>query len=221
MLTFRQIISDIIDDLKAINLDDRLSYRFIKSKFSSEMSYFLRLEAKSREFAKLQNLWKPIHCIELIPVSLGECGFVDECSVLMRSKDKIPEAFSTNYGLLLKILTIDGKSTIPLIANSSEYKDYVNRRWFKNKSVSYIEDGYLYLPDTMLEKVKVLIVPVNPYEVEKANGSTGCNFALDVEVPYPEYLITLAKRQVLQELSGVTKRVVEDEKGDDNTNKKI
>jgi hypothetical protein len=218
MLTYRQIVSDIVDDVKAINLDDRLSYRFIKSKFSSELSYFLRLEAKSREFAKLQNLWKPINCVRLQEVDPQICAFADVCATLSRSVDKIPEAFGTNYGLLLKVLTADGKQTIPLVANSSEYKDFVTRRWGGDKIACYLEDGYLFIPNTLVDSVKILLVPVDPFKVDKANGAVGCKFALDREVPYPEYLVTLAKRQVLQELLGGTKRVVEDEKGNDNTN---
>lgn len=218
MLTFRQVISDIIDDLKAVNLDDRISYRFIVSKFNSEIGYFLRLEAKSREFAKLQNLWKPIKCFKLKEVGLGECSIVDQCTTLLRSEEKVPKVFDTNYGLLLKVLTADGRTSIPLIANSSEAADYTNRRWGKVQNLCYLEDDYLYFPDSTLESIKLLLIPMDPYEVDKANGSTGCSFPLDAEIPYPKYLVTLAKREVLNQLAGITKRVVEDEKGDENTN---
>jgi hypothetical protein len=218
MLTFRQVISDIIDDLKAVNLDDRISYRFIGSKFNNEIAYFLRLEAKSREFAKLQNLWKPVNCLKLKEVNLGECNAIESCNTLLRSEDKIPKVFDTNYGLLIKVLTVDGRRTIPLIANSSEAEDYNNRRWGKAKDICYLENNYLYFPDSSLEAVKLLLIPMDPYEVDKANGAIGCTFPLDAELPYPKYLVTLAKREVLNQLSGITKRVVEDEKGDENTN---
>jgi hypothetical protein len=41
---------------------------------------------------------------------------------------------------------------------------------------------------------------------------------LDSEINYPDYLITLAKQETLKEISSVYKRVVEDEKGDNNSN---
>lgn len=222
MITLRKIISEIIDDLKGINLDDRISYRFIANKFFGKIEYFLRLEAKSREFAKSQNLWQSINCIELKDVDLTSCNFIDECSILKRSVDTIPEAFATNYGLLLKILTIDGKQTFKLVANSSELKDYKNRRWgTKDLKVVYLENNYLFVPDLDIDNVKVLLIPKNPYDVDKANGLlTDCSSPLDAQISYPPYLVTLAKKEVLQELAGVYKHIVEDEKGDDDTNQK-
>lgn len=220
MPTYRQVASDIIDNCRSNNLDDRLSYRFVISSFNSEISYFLRLEAKSREFLKLQNLWKSIKCIELISANANDCHVIDNCKTLLRSKYKIPEAFGTSYGLLIKIFTIAGDK-IQLIADSGDYNSYASRRWKQVSEVAYIEDGYLYLVNSTLENVKILLVPINPYDVEKANGTDNCKFALDFDIPYPEYLITLAKRQVTQSIAGITKRVVEDEKGDDNTNQKV
>lgn len=219
-MTLRDIASELITDIKGITLDDNTSYRYVISKFESKMKYFIRLEFRSREFAKMQNLWQPIHRIQLQKVEANPCGYIDSCKILMRSENKLPESISTNYGLLLKILTIDGRDTFTILNNSSEYKDYISRRWGKVSKIAYVEDDYLYVVDQEIDAVKALIVTMKQYDLDKCNSksTTKCTFPLDVKVVYPEYLITLAKKEVLNEISGVYKRMVEDEKGDDNTN---
>lgn len=221
MTTLRSIVSDLATDVKAINLDDRISYRFLLNKFNSKLNYFLRLEAKSREFAKLQSIWKPIDCIKLEQVDISKCSYIDNCKLLKRSVNEIPEAFATNYGLLIKILTIDGLQEFKLISNSSEYKDYINRRWSKKLKPVYIENKYLFVPDLDISSVKILIIPINPFEVDKANGNlTACSSPLDATIGYPEYLITLAKTEVLKELLP-ERNIVQDAKPNDNTNEKV
>lgn len=220
MPTLRQIVSELATDVKATNLDDRVSFRYLASKFNSKLDYFLRLEFKSREFAKSQNIWQPIACVELEEVNSGACGFIDKCTLLKRSVCKIPTAYSTNYGLLLKVLTIDGREAFKLINNSSDYKDYITRRWAGNLKPVFLENKYLYVPDLDIQAVKLLIIAKNLFELDLCKGAlTNCSNPLDAEVPYPDYLITLAKKEVYNEILNRT-NVREDEKGDDNTNQK-
>lgn len=218
--TLRQVLSELVTDIKAVNLDDRVSFRYLDSKFKSKVEYFLRLEAKSREILKDFSIWKPINCIDLIDVASNACNVTDICFTLKRSKDKIPEAYNTNYGQLIKVLTIDGINEFKPI-KSNEYGDYINREYIRNKYVYWMEDQYIYIPNTTIETIKSLIIPKNPIEVDKLNcEASACASPLDAVLSYPDYLITLAKKEVLNELLGAYKRVIEDEKGDDNTNVK-
>lgn len=216
----REILSSLATDVKAINLDDRISFRFLNTKFNDKISYFLRQEAKSREIFKDFSLWKSINCIDLIDVNSNACGFIDECKTLKRSEKQIPEAFNTNWGQLIKILTLSEDIEFKGI-RSSELSDYLNREYSKPTSVYWLQDQYIYIPNTNLETVKGLIIPKDASAVDKFNCDLSqCASPLDGIVSYPDYLITLAKQEVLKELSGVYKRTIEDEKGDDNTNSK-
>ena len=213
----KQILSSLATDVKAVNLDDRVSFRFLHTKFNDKIGYFLRLEAKSREILKDTTLWRSLDFIELIDVDdrLG----LNDCFTLKRSKKKLPEAFNTNYGQLIKIFTLDHNIELKLI-KASDYGDYTKRQYRSAKTfAAYIENGYLYIPNVTWQAVKGLIIAKNPIEVDKFNGTVSkCASPLDGEVAYPDYLIALAKREVLNELAGAYKRIVEDEKGDDNTN---
>lgn len=214
------ILSELATDVRSLSLDDRISFRYLHQKFNSKIEYFLRQEARSREIFKDVSLWKPINYIELIDVNNNVCGFIDNCNSLKRSKFKIPEAFNTNYGLLIKILTLDGLSELKLI-NSADYSSYTKREYNTNKLVYWIHDGYIYIPNTILEAVKGLIMPKDASAIDKLNGVISkCSSPLDGIVTYPDFLITIAKQEVLKEISDVYKRTVEDERGDDNTNSK-
>ena len=178
MPTLRNILSTLGADVKALNLDDRISYRYLASKFYNKIDYYLRLEARSREIYSDLSSWKVIQCVTMEEVPLTTCGNIESCSAVYRSKIKIPEVFKSNYGLIIKVFSIDG---------SREFK---------------------------------LIIPKNASEVDKINGTLDkCSSPLDGEVSFPDYLVTLALKDVFTELAG-RGGIVEDEKGDDNTNKK-
>lgn len=216
--TVREIVSELATDIRAMNLDDRVSFRYLYSKFKGKVEYFLRLESKSREILKDVNVWKTISCVELEDVNNNTCGYIDNCSSLKRSKIKLPKAMNSSYGPIIKVFTIDGRTELS-ITKSSEYTDYTNREYSSKKIAYWIEDQYLYIPNTTIQAVKVMLIPENEAEVDALNNSTGgCTSALDATVSYPDYIITLAKQEVLKEISGVYKQIIEDEKGDNNTN---
>lgn len=219
MQKLKQIISDLATDLKATRLDDRLSNRFLISKFRDKIQNFLRQDARSREILKDNSVWKSISCIKLIDVDPTGCGCGPGCNTLKRTEVKIPEAYNTNYGLLIKVLLIDfSKEFRPIQRN--EYADYINREYSKKIKVYWIEDGYVYIPNVDIEDITVLILAKDPLQVDKLNNAVSqCVSPLEADINYPDYLITLAKKEVLSELVA-EKGIVSDEKGDDNTNRK-
>jgi hypothetical protein len=165
--------------------------------------------------------WLQINCMELIDSPVTACGFIDGCNTLKRTKDKLPDAFDTNYGRLVKVSTLGVNSSELKSINSFDYTDYINRKYKPKNGAYWIQDGYVYIPNTDLEAIKVLIIPKLSYEVDKLNGTANaCARLLDSELNYPDYLITLAKQESLKEVAGGYKRLVDDENGNDNTNQK-
>lgn len=218
MQTLRQICSDLATDIKSLNLDDRLSFRYLANKFKDKIAYFLRQEARSREIVKAMGAWKTLDCIELEDAPKACCPDVPELVNLRRSIKEIPEAYNTNYGVLIKVLTIGGKELKHI--NSFDYNDYINREYAANKEVFWLQDKRIYIPNSCLDLVTGVILAKDPLEVDKFNGKTSaCVSPLDGQIDYTDYLIMLAKTEVLRDL-GIGKTVVEDEKGDDNTNRK-
>lgn len=218
--TLRTIVSELASDVKSFNLDDRISFRYLANKFKDKIAYFLRIESKTREIFKDYSVWVTINCVELEEVASNCCGFIDKCSTLKRTKIKIPKSYSTIYGPIIKIFTVDRSKEFKFIY-SGQYKDYITRQYNTHKEVFWIEDNYIFVPNSSIDKIIVMLLPDNPIEVEILNGcKDDCLSPLDGIITYPDYLITLAKQEALKEISGIYKREIEDEKGDDNTNRK-
>lgn len=213
----RNILSELSTDVRALNIDDYISFRYLHDKFISKVEYFLRLESKSREIFGDISGWKSV-CIDLIDANYSDCGIsYNTCNTLKRSKDKITDLFDSAYGKTVMIFDINGINKFNGIS-SKDYKDYKTREYKKvNNIVYWFLDDYLYIPDTELESVRAFILQKGTTSANDTHKNK-CNLILDTEVEYPDYLITLAKKEALNEIAGIYKRMVEDEKGDNNTN---
>lgn len=220
MPTLKKIVSDLSDDIKALNIDDRFSYRFLASKFKDKIQVFIRQDARSRELLKESNIWKPINCVNLTDANTIDCDCIeDDCQLIKKSVIQIPDAYSTTYGNLIKVFTLDGTQEYKEI-HAYQHPDKATREYGSGKYF-WLENGYLFIPNVSYKAVKVLIIAKSPQQIDIINGTVSkCSTPLDEELNYPAYLITVAKTEVLKELSGVTARVVPDEKPNENQNLK-
>lgn len=217
--TLRQVLSDLSSDINALNIDDRKSFRWLASKFKDKVQVFIRQDARSRELVRDSNIWKPINCVKLDEIKAIDCCDIEDAGTFRQSKVKIPEAYSTSYGNLVKVFTLNGSVEFKEI-KSFEYKDFVNREYGSGKYFWFV-GRKIIIPDSTVESVKVLIIAKNPLDVDLLNNDCNkCKSILDAELNYPDYLISAAKQAVLQELSGVTARIVPDEKPNENLNEK-
>ncbi len=216
----RQVLSDLSSDINALNIDDRKSFRFLASKFRDKIQVFIRQDMRAREMLRESNIWKPIRYVDLELIDAIDCCIGDtEDLTISRSKIKIPEAYSTTYGNLIKVFTLDEQQEYKEI-KGYQYKEQQARE-YGNGKYFWLENGYLFIPATTIKKVKVLIVAKNPLEVDIINkDKSPCTSPLDAELNYPAYLITVAKQEVLKELAGITTKVVPDEKPNENENEK-
>lgn len=213
MVTYRSICSDIQSELKANNIDDRFSFRFLSSRIKDKIKNFVKQDADNRRFSKLSELWRPFPPIQMIEVLNIDYPIVTpNCKTLMKSKKKLPKTYSSNYGKLLRIFNISGEREYTLISKI-DYVDIQNRE-YRDKRIKYawIEDDYLFIPDSQVEVVKALGFNEETIECDK------CAKPLDTELSIPPYLLDIVKKDIVNELMGSTKRVVVDERPDENSN---
>lgn len=226
-LTNRQIISDITNDLRALNLDDRVSKRYIHNKLRDFAALFIKRDADLRRLFNISDLWTEVQCVEMCPSSLVECCDIDipNCTVIMKSKHKIPETYETFYKEILEVYN-------PVFAKEfkqitpKEYKD-IKLREFQDKRIKYfwLSNGYLIIPDTMIDVVVLRGAFINPADAKKLNScgdndSSSCVGILDQPFVCPDYLLAVVKQETLKDLFNFYKRNVLDEKPNINTNLK-
>lgn len=214
MPTYRSISSDIQSELRANNIDDRYSFRFLTSKIKDKVKNFVKQDADNRRFYKLPELWKPFPPIEMKVVDNTEYALdVPECKTLMKSKKELPKTFSSNYGELIRIFTINGETQYHLTTKIA-YRDIMNRE-FRDKRIKYawIEGGFLYIPDSEVQVVKAMGFN------ESTLSPDGCSKPLDEELSVPPYLLDIVKKDIINELLG-KKNIHVDEKPNLNSNEK-
>ncbi len=221
--TNRQVVSDVIGSLHSVNIDDRISNRFVLSRVKDKVRILIKQDLDSRRLFKITDIWKTIKCFHMKPVDFIECGFdIPHCECVMKSVHKLPKSFDSSYGTLVKVFTINGNKEYNQI-KLGDFKD-IKSREYSNKSVRYfwIDDGYVYIPDSQVEEVLVVILAEYPEEVDKLNDlpESECAKPLDSLFPCPGHLLDIAKTQTITELAQIYKRIPEDAKPDNNSNSK-
>lgn len=204
-MTLRQVCSDILESLSAKNLDDRLSYRYIKNILMDKAAYFVKQDAEMRKLLKLGDLWKKIDCVEMEPVSFSECIEVG-CKTMMRSKEAIPDSYQTGYGYALKVFTVDYMKEYHLIQPMS-YRDLVNRPYKGKTKYYWVEDNHIYTPDSEVESLVVL----GMFKEDARLLDKDCPKPLDSTFSFPDYIITIAKAETVKEILGTRRQIPEDQ----------
>lgn len=212
-MTLRQVCSDILESLSAKNLDDRLSYRYIKNILMDKAAYFVKQDASLRSLFKIGDLWKKVDCVEMEPVDFSDCVSIG-CKTMMKSINPIAETYQTSYGYAIKVFTIDYMKEYHLIQPSS-YRDIVNRPYKGKTKYFWIQDNHIFIPDTEVESVIVL----GMFKEDARLLDTDCPKPLDSTFSFPDYIITIAKTETVKEILGTRRQIPEDQT--QNLNPKI
>ncbi len=213
MQTVREAISDISDGLKALNVDDKFAFRFLANKLQGKIDTFIKQDAEGRTIFNINEIWKPLPCIKLETATYDTCSeFYEYCDIVKKSKKKIPPVFTGRYGNFIKILSLNSSKEFKVI-KSFQYKDIKNREFFnKLDKYCWIEEGYLFIPDSEIEEVRGLGLFKDSLSAEYFNGHCDeCYKPLDAEILVPDYILEIAKTAVVAELFQ-SKRAPVDEK---------
>jgi len=144
----------------------------------------------------------------LIEDDLIKCDKVElrRCQSLMKSKKPLPKLLWSRYGSsIIMITSIDGSKEYQVITQ----KDYLNitqrpnGNKFKGKYAIIYPDNYLYIPDSEIKAVNVLVYTLD----EKADDSSDCTECsacesyYDKEVSVPVKLLDAIIGETIKEVS--------------------
>lgn len=213
------LVSRIQSLLKGTSKDGRIPRRLILKTAESKAKFLISQKLNDRSLYREQNLYQTVSCIELIDQDIIKCPIIEfkSCRNLKRSKLKLPELIHSKYGSSLKEVTsIDGQYSFEPIT-PSQYR-LNKKRTFKTKTdYFYIQDGYLYLPDSEIEIVEIVILTTDLYELEQCSSCSKnkCKSAWDFEFICPDKLLEAVIQETIKELS-LNKQIRED--GNPNLN---
>lgn len=210
MQTNREVISNIRNAMKSVNIDDRLPSAFIYSLLINSAQLFIKRESETRRIYNSPELFKKIECQELIDVDDKKCSSLPiPCKNLKRTKNKIPSSFLSTFGSIMYITDIN--STERLFQTTIENYIYISKREFKSRNDYYwMNDGYIWIPNSNIRWIDVYILPLNINEVDKLNGEK-CKKFLDSECSIPGWMLEDVTRITMEKLGNITKRIPSDE----------
>jgi len=226
-MTNRAIISEITNDIKAYNIDDRVSQRYILNKLRDIAALYIKRENDVFRLYNQQDIWYTINCLEMEPADITKCCDIriDNCKFLMRSVDELPEIFTYKGGAIIReVMSMDGSKNF-LFTTPTAYRDITNRE-FIDKRLKYfwIENNHIIIPDSQVKSIKITAFW---RDISKAKqlGCTNkdentCISPLDEEFQCPVHLLSTVKEQCLNQLLNGFKRVVPDEWGNSDNNMK-
>lgn len=225
--TNRQVISDIVSDLRAVNLDDRVSKRYIHNKLRDFAALFIKRDAELRKIFNISDIWTDVPCVEFCEAPMAECCDIDlpDCKFVMKSHKKLPDTFETFYRELIQIFNPiyakEFKQTTP-----QQYKNIISRE-YKDPRIKYfwLSNGYIIIPDSLVEVATLRLATFNPDEALRMGScydrNNECIALLDQRFVCPDYLISVVKQETLKDLFNFYKRNALDESPNLNTNLRV
>ena len=198
-MTIREFVATIKNNLSSLQLDSKISSEFIYSTAVGIASFFIKRESESRKLFKNTSIFYKLPCVEFQETSLAECGVDLGCRTIMRSKKPLPKLFLSNFGSLIQVFNILRNKDYKEIS-ATQYKN-ISRQKYKPKNTKYfwIENDYLYIPDSEVEILIVLGLFANPEEIINFTGE--CTKVLDFAFPAPDYLLQPIIEQTIKQLS--------------------
>ena len=229
-MTQREFYSDISSMIKAENLTDWISPRFVIHEAKSIVGDYLKKDHDAKKhLARLSEGWFTLPCVKLTEVPVSTCTDVDAnlCQKLMKSINRLPDTYSYSYGDIIKSVGSVNMSNFydpvtPRQWNSIQKREYVN----KNKYYYFFRDGYLFIPIPNKSVLAVEDVIVEAYfkdqyecylfnnEVDNCQycpptQNNDCAKPLDFEFVCPYYLENAVKNELNQKLAKIFRAIKE------------
>lgn len=214
-MTNREIISRVRNTLKEHNADSVLTVKHAFNILITNASLLIKREADKKNIFMMDNLFQPA-CIEMIEVPTITCTCVKlpaGCT-LYRSKERLPKFFELSSGFLYKSITSLDHSIKIILTTPYQY-NLKSKVKFNHEKYAFIEDGYLYTPNSTYPWIKIVGMFIEP--PKSCEKKELCS-KLDAIFPCPDYLIQSVVDMTLKEL-GVFKQIVYDNSEGKNTTK--
>lgn len=205
-IAYGEVVDRIQNSLNSVSKDTFIPRRFILSIFKSKLNFLMAQKFHDKSLFRETNLFKWIECVSMEEIDTVKCGKIElqKCNTTMKSVKKLPEMIWTRYGsTLLMVTNIDGSKEYQVISHSY-YNSLRKRRGFdkfKGKYAILYPDNHLYIPDSTVSIVNVLLYSLD----EKCNDlsdceENNCNSYWDFEVEVSDKVYEAAISETFKEV---------------------
>ena len=206
MTTNGEITSRVVNTLRALSKDNRLSRRYVYNSLKNKAKFFISQKLSDKSLFRESNLFTMLDCFELEPLEVYKCDIIEfrSCKKLMKSKNRLPELIYSKFGAsIIEITSIDGSNSFKPITpqqfrvNKKREGNNIEQKFY------YIKDGYLYIPDSEVQVVSLYLLTLDLYEKEQCSecSDNKCKSFWDFEFPIPDKLLEVVVGETIRELS--------------------
>lgn len=229
MATLRKLVSDVRSMHKLLSTDNLITDRAVASEVRNCTLLLVKRETNLRKLWATDTLFTTIPCLEMTEVPISDCcDYTDPCTVA-RSVERLPRIAQGNYQYLIQgVWSINamggmGKRFKDITIN--RYLNLLKLPYIKNESYYWIVDGYLYISNPLLLKVRIAALfeddlsPEVRYSgkcEEDVTDEEWCMNPLDREYACPGYLEKQVLELTSQKLLSTYFRITEDKTQNNN-----
>ena len=217
MTTNDELVSRVLNGLKLLNKDERVSKRYVLYIAEKNAEYLISQKLRDKSLFRETNIYSSVNCFELEKKDVYSCGILEfhSCNTVMRSKKKLPDLIFSRYGAGIRQVTpIDFMSDEEFYPSTlSQFKrDRRRVRSQENSKSYYIKDGYLYIPEEEVRAISLEVIVVNTFKLSEIDSEfqKGCKSAWEYEFKCPDKLLDAVTQKTIQEVA-VGRQIVVDE----------
>lgn len=207
-MTYREIVSRIQNSLNTLAKDTFIPRRFILSVFKSKAEFLMAQKLYDKTLYRETNLFKWINCVTMVEEDIVKCDKIEfkRCRSLMKSKKKLPKLLWSRYGASIFLITnIDTSKEYKLISQA-DYLNLLNRKnseKFLGKYAILYPDNYLYIPDSEVKSVNVLVYTLDEKadEITDCKECDDCKSYWDTEIEISDKIREVVMQETLKEIT--------------------
>jgi hypothetical protein len=213
--TVREMISDVRQDLHSVNLDEWIPASYIYRKLVDTAGLFLKREADGMRTQLYPDIWVTVDDLEMEESELVGAYQINvpDCTRVMVSKKPLPRIFTTRFGYLANISSIDYSGDY-IQSTPRDYNSKQGRR-YKDPTQRYfwIYNGHLLIPKSFVKSVTLRAIFANKKQGLELNGCGDdiCLSTLDYEFPVPGHLLSDVKKATVIEIASTREKIVPSE----------
>jgi len=209
MDTLRSLVSNVRSLNRILSTDTMITDRAIASSIRQSSLLLIKRETNLRKLWATDTLFTTIPCLEMIEVPISDCAtYVDDLTIA-RSKHKLPKIAEGTYNYIIQgvysINVMSGKGKKLKEITINRYLNLLKLPAIKNEEYFWINDDYLYVTSSFVERVRISALFENGVPNEIMYPETGCSTdeaSMDEmcmnPLDKPFYLPGYLKKQVLQ-----------------------
>ena len=226
MSTNADVVSRVVNGLRALSKDTHVSQRYILSIAKTKARFLMSQKLDEMTLFKESGLISVVDCFPLEPVGPKDCGIVEfeSCSSVMRSCKKLPEGlFGKNGSGIINVFNMDESKEYVYITPRGYFQRKDRKYKRKNSSFFTIADGRLLLLDSKNEMVRLFMIALDK---DEANSLSECSpkdnhkSKWESEFVCPDRFLDLVIRDTITEVANFYRTTPVDENPNLDENQK-